>query len=287
MTKLQTRALLVAALLVASLGLVGLNQSGVLQPVKSALVAPLTALQRGLARAWGGAAGLFQRDPDAEALRQRNAELEQQVAQLKAQVVQLQENQADFKIVSGLLNYARSQPDNRYLAASVIGRDTSPFLGYLILDQGSDAGVTRGMPVITDQGLVGHIVEVTSSISKVQLIADSTSAVNAFLQKSRERGVVTGQLAGGLELRYISQQVVVEPGELVLTSGLGGSYPRDIVIGTVTAVQKLNYEVLQKADVTPAVDFNRLEIVLIITSFTPVDFSPLLQATPAPAPPAP
>jgi rod shape-determining protein MreC len=73
----------------------------------------------------------------------------------------------------------------------------------------------------------------------------------------------------------------------VLTSGLGGTYPQGLVIGTVGAVQQLNYEVLQSADVVPAVDFNRLEIVLIITNFQPVDFSPFFQTTPTPAPPAP
>jgi rod shape-determining protein MreC len=143
------------------------------------------------------------------------------------------------------------------------------------------------MPVVNDQGLVGRVVEVTATSAKVQLVVDKDSAVNALLQSSRERGVVVGQLAGGLEMQNISQQTKIAPGEVVLTSGLGGKFPPGIILGTVNAVQQLNYEVLQKADITPAVDFNRLEIVLIITNFTPRDFSPFFQATPTAPPPVP
>ncbi len=287
MSKLQTRSILVVVLVLASLGLMGLNQTGRLDPVKGALLAPLTALQKWMAQTWGGAAGVFQHDPDAEALRQRNAELEAENARLQAQAVAAAEDRATLNTLSRLLDYARTQPENKYLAANVIGLDPSPFLNYIILDRGSDAGVTSGMPVVTEQGLVGRVVEVTATSAKVQLVVDAASAVNALLQTSRERGVVVGQLAGGLEMQNISQQTKLAPGDVVLTSGLGGKFPPGVIIGTVNAVQKLNYEVLQKADITPAVDFNRLEIVLIITNFTPRDFSPFFQATPTAPAPAP
>ena len=285
MSKFQRRSILVAVLLAASVGLLGLDRAGALTPVKNALGTPLTVLQRSVARTWASVAGLFQNNPDAESLRRQNAELEAQVNQLQARVIQLEEDQTALKTLSGLVNYARTQPDHRYLAANVIGRDPSPFLRYLLLDRGSDDGVRRNMPVVTDQGLVGKIVEVTSQASKVQLIVDSGSAVNALLQQSRERGVVSGQFAGGLIMQYISQQVTVEPGERVLTSGLGGTYPQGLFVGTVSAVQKLNYEVLQQAEVTPGVDFGRLEIALIIVSFKPLDLGPFFQITPTPAAP--
>jgi rod shape-determining protein MreC len=285
MTRLQARSILVVALLAASLGLLGLNQSGLLAPVKNVLSFPLITVQKWAAQTWNGAANLFHPALDAAALAQRNAELEAQVTELQAKLVKLDEDEADLKILSGLLNYARSQPENHYLAANVIGRDPSPFLSYILLERGSNSGVTKDMVVVTDNGLVGRVVEVTSAASKVLLITDSSSAVNARLQKSREAGVVAGQLAGGLQMQYISQQAVMEPGDLVLTSGLGGTYPADIVIGTVNAVHKLDYEVLQNADLTPGADFKRLEMVLIITNFKPVSFSPFLQATATPLAP--
>jgi rod shape-determining protein MreC len=287
MTKFQTRSILVVVLALASLGLLGLNQTGLLDPVKDVLLIPLTALQRGLAQAWGNVSGVFEPRPDVAALQQQNAELEAEVNRLRAQITELEEDRAALNTLSGLLNYARTQPDNQYLAANVIGLDPSPFVKFIILDRGSNAGVISGLPVVNEQGLVGKVVEVTGDSSKVQLIVDASSAVNAYLQNSRERGVVVGQLAGGLEMQDISQQVEVQPGEKVLTSGLGGLYPPGLVIGAVSAVEKLNYEVLQRADITPAVDFSRLEIVLIILNFKRRDFDPFFQATPTPPAAAP
>jgi rod shape-determining protein MreC len=218
-------------------------------------------------------------------LEARVAELEARVIELEAENVRLRENETDLQLLSGLLDYARSQPDNRYEAANVIGRDPSAFLSYIVIDLGSDAGLARDMPVVTNQGLVGVIVELNCCAAKVRLVTDPDSAVNARLQASRDEGVAVGRFGGGLELDFLSQQAVVAPGDRVLTSGLGGKFPEGLVIGTVSAVQRQDYEVLQRAILTPGVDFNRLEIVLIITNFRPIDFTPLLQSTPAaPAP---
>jgi rod shape-determining protein MreC len=284
MTRLQARSVLVVVLLLASAGLMALNQSGRLAGVKGIASVPLTALQRGVAAMTGSVVRLFQRDADSDALRQRNAELEAQVASLQQQMVQLQENESELRILSALLDYARTQPEQRYAAANVIGRDSSPFLSYVIIDLGSDAGLRRDMPVVTNQGLVGSVVEVNCCAAKVRLIIDPSSAINARLQASRDEGVAVGQLAGGLELQYLSQQAQVKPGDLVLTSGLGGAYPPGIVIGSVSAVQRLDYEVLQKASLAPGVDFNRLEIVLVITNFKPLDLSPFVATEEPPAP---
>jgi rod shape-determining protein MreC len=282
MAKYQARLLLVAVLVIVSLGLLGLNAMGALGPVKNVLTPPLSIMQRGVAQAWGGVSAFFHPAPSDSALVQRNAQLEAQVAALQAQVTQLQENQADFVVLSDLLKFARERPENQYLAATIIGRDPSPYLSYLILDRGSDQGIRKDMPVVAATGLVGRVVEVTSVACKVLPIVDASSSVNARLLQSRDEGVAVGQLAGGLQLQYLSQSVNVDLGAPVVTSGLGGHFPADIMIGTVNAVQKQDYEVLQKADLTPAVDFSRLDIVLIITNFKPIDFSPFLQATPTP-----
>jgi rod shape-determining protein MreC len=282
MSKLQARSLLAIILVVACLVILGLGGTGALGSVRNILGTPLGLIQRGVATAWGAGAAQFQPRPDTTALVKRNADLEAQVTALQAQVVQLQENQADYQVLSELLKFARERPDNQYLAANVIGRDPSPYLSYLILDRGSDQGIRKDMPVVTGRGLVGQVVEVTSVACKVLPILDASSAVNARLLKSREEGVVLGQLAGGLQMQYLAQNVNIDLGETVVTSGLGGRYPADIAIGTVNAVQKQDYQVQQKADLTPAVDFSRLEIVMIITNFKPVDFSPFSASTPAP-----
>lgn len=282
MSRLQARLLLVTVLLLAVAGLLYLNQTGQMEGVKQYVTAPLTLLQRSLAGLTGRMVRIFKEDPDAAALRQQNAELQAQMAQLQARVVELQENESEIRILSALLNYAQTRPENQYLAANIIGRDTSPFLNYLILDVGTDVGVRRGMPVVTNQGLVGLIVEVTCCAAKVRLVVDPASAVNARMQNSRDDGIAVGLLGGGLEMEYLPQQAEVKPGDIVITSGLGGEFPEGLLLGTVNAVQKQDYEVLQKASLTPSVDFARLEIVLVITNFAPVDLTPLQQPTAVP-----
>jgi len=284
MSRLQTRTLVVAVLLLASISLLVLNQTGQLAGLKGVLLIPLTALQRSVAGAGAGLGRLFAPGGDTAALQARIDALEAENVQLRAENIQLRENTADLQLLTGLLDYERSKPDNRYAAANVIGRDTSPFLGYIMIDLGSDAGLARDMPVVTEQGLVGTIVQTTCCASVVRLVTDADSAVTARLQTSRDEGIALGSFSGGLELQYLSQQADVTPGDIVLTSGLGGAYPEGLVLGTVSAVQRQDYEVLQKAILTPAVDFNRLEIVLIITDFQPVDLSPLINTPAAPAP---
>ena len=283
MTRFQSRTLFVALLIAAILALLLLNQSGRLEGLKSVLLTPLSALQRGVAGATAGLVDTVRGSPDDAALRQENADLKAQVAQLQKRIVTLQEGQADLNLLSGLLNYARSSPDNRYAAANVIGRDSSPFLSFIIIDLGTDSGVARDQPVVTDNGLVGVVVAVTCCSARVRLITDPDSAVNARLQQSRDEGVAVGRFGGGLDLQYLSQQAQVKTGDVVLTSGLGGGYPEGIVIGTVSAVQRQSFDVLQTTSLTPGVDFNRLEIVLVITNFKPIDLSPVLAPAPTPA----
>jgi len=282
-TRFQSRTLFVALLIAAILALLLLNQSGRLEGLKSVLLTPLSALQRGVAGATAGLVDTVRGSPDDAALRQENADLKAQVAQLQKRIVTLQEGQADLNLLSGLLNYARSSPDNRYAAANVIGRDSSPFLSFIIIDLGTDSGVARDQPVVTDNGLVGVVVAVTCCSARVRLITDPDSAVNARLQQSRDEGVAVGRFGGGLDLQYLSQQAQVKTGDVVLTSGLGGGYPEGIVIGTVSAVQRQSFDVLQTTSLTPGVDFNRLEIVLVITNFKPIDLSPVLAPAPTPA----
>jgi rod shape-determining protein MreC len=280
MSTLRSRTLVTGLLLLASIALVGLNAVGILDPVKSGVFAPLAATQSWIGRRFSAVYGFFTLPRDLQALRDRNAELEQQVADLQLQLVQAQEQQAELLILSGLLNYARENPTNRYIAADVIGRDTSPFLKFLILNRGSDDGLSRGMPVVTNQGLVGQIAEVTANAARVQLIIDPGSAVNVRIQSSRAEGAVVGQLAGDLSLEFIPQDTPLLVGDRVLTSGVGGTYPEDVVVGEVLNVRQQVAQIFQEATVRAAVEFDRLEIVLVLSNFTPANLTPF-QPTPA------
>jgi rod shape-determining protein MreC len=161
----------------------------------------------------------------------------------------------------------------------VIGRDPSPFLHYIIINRGSNDDILRGMPVVTNQGLVGRIDAVLADAARVQLITDPGSSVNSQLQNAKTNAVTLGSVTGDITLDMISQNVEVQPGDLILTSGLGGGYPANIIIGQVVTVRSLEFELFQQATIQPAVDFNRLQIVLVITNRRPVDIAPLEPQT--------
>lgn len=213
---------------------------------------------------------------DIVALRQRNAELETEVSRLQAQVVQLQNSVSEADALAALVNFSRSNPENSYTAASVIGRDPSPFLRYVIIDKGSNEGLRSGMPVVTDQGLVGRVDAVINRAARIQLITDTSSAVNIRLEKAKKEAILTGTVSGDLVLDLVPQDVTLEPGDLVLTSGLSGGYPADLIVGQVLNARKRDSDLFQQAVIQPAVDFTKLKIVLIITDFRPVDITPLV-----------
>lgn len=271
------------AVLIA-LVLFALGRTGNLGPLASAVSVVLTPLQAFVAEQVGGLVASPPEDAGLEELRARNTELEAQITQLQAEIVQLREAEAERAVLAALLDFARQNPENTYTAADIIGHDPSPFLRFLILDKGTTDGIVRDMPVVADNGLVGIITEVTPTASKVLLITDPRMAVNVRLQTSRAEGVVAGAETGDLRLQYVSLDAEVNPGDLVLTSGLGGTFPQDLLVGTVASVRKRSFDVFQEADVQTFVDFTRLEIVLIITDFRPQDLDPLL-GTPAPEAP--
>jgi len=212
---------------------------------------------------------------DIVSLRTRNNELEAQVSQLQAQVIELQQRVNETEILAALVDFSRSNPESTYKAAAVIGRDPSPFLHYIIINRGSNDDIRRGMPVVTNQGLVGRVDSVIADAARVQLITDPASSINVYLQNAKTDAVLLGSVTGDVSLDMISQDAAIEPGDLILTSGLGGGYPSDLIIGQVVTMRSLEFELFQQATVQPAVDFSRLQIVLVITNFRPVDISPL------------
>ena len=140
------------------------------------------------------------------------------------------------------------------------------------------------MPVLAANGLVGIVTEVTASAAKVLLITDPTLVVNVRVQRSRVEGQLRGSGPGLLRLDFVPLQAELAAGDQLVTSGVGGKFPPNLQAGTITSVRRRDYDVFQEADVQSAINFANLELVLIITNFTPLDLAPLL-ATPVPAAP--
>ena len=139
------------------------------------------------------------------------------------------------------------------------------------------------MPVVTDQGLVGRISDVTENTSKVLLLNDPGSSASALLADSRLNGIVRGSTCGDLIMDFIPQGPTFQEGEVVLSSGLGGKFPKGLAIGTIETIDSQPNAVFQTATVKPAVDFGSLELVLVITNFEPNESLPdFLAAPPCP-----
>ncbi len=274
MTQLSSKTLLATALIVLSAALFVLNLGGYLGPARELIVRPLAGAQQWVSQRYFATREFLTAPREVSALQARIEELEAQNAGLEDQIIALQEQATEAEILRALLDFARVSPESRYLAASVIGLDPSPFVRSISIGAGSDRGLTYGMPVVSEAGLVGRIVEVNATFSRVQLITDPQAAVSVRLQASRADGLVVAQTNGELQVEQISHEVAVTQGELVLTSGLGGVFPPDLPVGRIVSVRTRDFELFQQAVLEPAVDFEGLEIVLVITNFRPVDQVP-------------
>ncbi|HSL44155.1 MAG TPA: rod shape-determining protein MreC [Anaerolineales bacterium] len=259
-------------------GVMALALGGYFSSASNVFTGSLVNVQAWFSARFMAVQDFFTSPRDMASLRQRNAELEGEVAELQAQVIQLQQQVGETEILAALVDYMRASPESTYRAAAVIGRDPSPFLHYVIINRGSNDGFLRGMPVVTNQGLIGRIDAVIADAARVQLITDPASSVNVRLQNAETEASLVGSVTGDMTLEMIPQDINVQPGDLVLTSGLGGGYPPDLIIGQVVNVRSRDFDLFQQATVQPVVDFNRLEIVLVIVNFQPVDISPLEPA---------
>ena len=282
MRSASSRTIQTIFLVLVIIGLIALALGGYLTPVSRTVLSPLIGAQTWLSTRFQAIQDYFSSPQDVVRLRQRNAELEAENSRLQTEIIELKQQLSETRILSALVDFARLNPENRYLAAAVIGRDPSPFVKYVIINRGSDAGLRRGMPVVTQQGLVGRIAAVTAGAARVQLVVDPNSSVNVSLEPSRAAAVLQGSITGELSLDMIPQLAGVQVGDLVLTSGLGGNYPPNILIGQIINLRRQETELFQQAVVQPVVDFNQLEIVLIITNFRPVDTGPLVPTPAAP-----
>ncbi len=275
------RSLQTIVIALVAIGLVALALGGYFSPVSNWFSRMAVDAQTWISNRYMAVVEFLTVPRDVASLRQRNTELEGEVARLQTQVIQLQQEVTETSVLSALVDFARANPQHSYKAAAVIGRDLSPFLRYVMINIGSNEGIVKGMPVVTDKGLVGRVDAVVAEAARVELITDSASSVNVRLQASNVEAMLNGSITGDLSMDMIPQDATIQVGDVVLTSGLGGVYPSNLLVGQIVSVRKLESELFQQAVIQPNVEFNRLQFVLVITNFQPVDITPLIP-TPGP-----
>jgi len=196
-------------------------------------------------------------------LREENQRLKAVVSRLTMENARFREQLATHKRLKALLKFKQTL-DEPAIAAQVVARDPTGWFKSIIIDKGQRAGVQLDMPVVNWQGVVGRVVDVSANYAKVLLIIDQNSALDCLLQRSRSRGMLKGGAREICKLDYISESSDVVVGDIVITSGLAGVYPKGLVVGKVIEVVNLPGALFKEVKVKPAVDFSRLEEVLVI-----------------------
>ncbi|MCU0591819.1 MAG: rod shape-determining protein MreC [Desulfobacterales bacterium] len=199
---------------------------------------------------------------------QENQRLLKELGKSHQKIIQQSELELENQRLRELLGFKRSLPAPA-IAAEIIGKDPSAWFKTVIIDKGSSDGLRRGLPAVSSLGVVGQIVEVSGRQSRLMLIIDRNSGADALVQRTRARGVVKGTSRDECYLDYVLHADDVRVGDLVVSSGFDGVYPKGLLIGTVTAVDFKGGDFFKDVQITPAVDFDKLEEVLIILESPP------------------
>lgn len=193
-----------------------------------------------------------------------NLDLFEQNRSLLRTISGLKEAQAENTRLRNLLNF-KEKLALESVVARVIAKDVSTEFRALRINRGESAGIKKGMAVVTQEGVVGRVLRTTSNTADVVTILDLMSAVDSMIERSRARGVVEGMTEEVCQLKFVLRTDDIQEGDILISSGLGGVYPKGVPVGTVSKVDKKKFGITQDVEVRPAVDFTKLEEVMVVT----------------------
>lgn len=252
--------LLIISLAVISYSASRLSETGFLRKMVLEAAAPVedavNVSLKGLHDSWKRYLFLVGMEDENRRLRHGNAVLSEQLNHYR-------EGYIEGMRLRKLLNL-RDGLTNRVVAARVVDRSRASLFKTILIDKGTADGMRVGFPVLSEQGVVGRIIETAWHASQVLLLVDGNSNIDGLIQRSRAQGILQGAGSAGCNLKYISRVEEVLPGDVVLSSGLAGVFPKGLLLGVVTGVSRKGEGLFQKIDVAPAVDFEKLEEVLAL-----------------------
>jgi rod shape-determining protein MreC len=200
---------------------------------------------------------------DMRAAVRENVDLRRRIAALTTENVGLRNRNVDISRLRAILGYSE-EIDLPATLARVVMIDTGGRFKSLILDRGSDEGIRVNDPVLSAEGLVGRVVLTTPSVSKVQLIIDGDSSVGVHFERTHRQGVARGTGGDDLAMAFVPFTADVVPGDRVFTAGIDGTYPRGILVGKVTSVEK-GKDLFKTVRCSTATDFSRLEDLIVLS----------------------
>jgi rod shape-determining protein MreC len=195
--------------------------------------------------------------------RRDNDSLVEENRKLQNLIASLRETQQENLRLRKLLQF-QEKFKFQSIVARVIAKDVSSEFRTIRINRGENSGVHKNMAVITDEGIIGRVLRTTSNTSDVVTMLDLLSAVDAIDERSRARGVVEGLTDDICEMRYTVRTDDIQPGDILVASGLGGTFPKGVPVGVVSRVDRKQFGITQKVEVRPSVDFRNLEEVMVI-----------------------
>jgi rod shape-determining protein MreC len=252
--------LLVFALIILSYNLKRESHSSLIKKSVLEVVAPLqnvlNASVSGISNAWSRYIFLV-------GIEDENRNLKKKINDLKTQMNSYQEGYLEAQRLRSLLAL-KDDHDYTFIAARVIGREQITLSKTVLINKGTAHGLSVGMPVLAGPGLIGRIVDVSWHSAKVLLLIDESSNIDAIVQRNRTQGILRGAGSRGCVLKYISKTQDVKEGDLIISSGVGGVFPKGLMIGSVSHVDRQEAGLFLKINVAPSIDFSKLEEVSIL-----------------------
>lgn len=262
---LGTIITIIILILLVILTNVDMKNLSYLQSLTSSIVRPV---QNGFTMVKNKVTGNKQFFTDLDELKKENIDLYKKNSELETKLRELEIVKAENATLQEYMNLTNKYKDFKTIPANVIDKDVSNYSSTLMINIGSDDGIKENMTVIADKGLVGHIISVSKNTSKVQVIVDSASSVSALISTTNESIICKGTIENDstLNATYIDTSAELLVGDNVITSGLGGIYPKGITIGTIKQVVDKSNITDRYAVVETAVDFSKLYTVLVISN---------------------
>lgn len=276
--RVRRYGILLAVLLVSLLLLTVQTRGGGTGRAGELVAIAVTPVQSLLVRIHRGALGFWANYIDWKSVRRENATLRGENEQLRVQALQAGETREENARLRRLL-VLRDRLPLATVAGEVIGREAGGWVRSLTVNRGRGDGIAQQTPVIVPEGLVGRVVQAHRGTAVIQLLNDPASTVGAVVQRTRTAGLVEGDAGGALRFKFMARDgASVEPGDLVVTSGLGTLFPKGLPVGRVVKIEDKGSALFHFAVLAPAVDFSRVEEVLLVTGQTTQDVAGLFPS---------
>lgn len=197
-------------------------------------------------------------------IEEENKNLKKKIDDLKSQLVLYQEGYLEAQRLRELLAL-KDERDFEFVTARVIGQGRTLFSKTILINKGTAQGLRAGMPVMAGPGLVGRVINASWNTAKVLPLIDESSNIDAVIQRNRTQGIIRGAGSRGCLLKYVSKAQDVKEGDIVVSSGMGGIFPKGLMIGKVVRADKQEAGLFLKINVATAVDFSKVEEVAVLT----------------------